>query len=1346
METLHKQLIKSFSIMMSLLLVFSIVVPTVQATDTEEREESNLLIEASESTSLDTMIQDTVRYYQSTTTNLVSWWEMVALWGAGENLANGSWSLPSWQTKDPGLKEDTFDTEHIRYIFGLLAMGKNPSQAWETERNLYAELAAQQQEDGSIGGMNKHAWAMLALDAGEKLGHDTGTWDKSKKQQALKYVLDSQKDDGGFALFGTESDTDITGMVLLALGNYRGDSAADAAIERAKAYLKLRQLDLENGGFNSAGRFGMGDNANSLSTSVSGLVAVGENLLVEKWTVNGNTIVDAYKGFQLENGGFKWKHDDAKVNGMATEQALIALTDIQTGKSVWQRIAEPRVEEKPDGENAVQLAIQSASELMIQKGVVSEWQAIGLARAGIEVPASYNNYFKENLNSQVITKVGSGRLKITDVERLAIAAAALGLDARNVDGQGFSLIDKIHTSEHWTWENTDSILYQGNNGIIFALIALDSKAFAVPEDAKWTRDKLVAELLKNQKTDGSWSLQASTSGSTSIDITAMALTALAPYHHKSDVKNAIDKAAAFISTAQGPTGGFNEVFVGGISSEATSQVIIGLTANNIDPRGERFTKNGTDLIDHLLSFKADDGGFKHIMDEKTSNGMANEQALQALVAFDLFTKGEGRLYDFGKEVQPDPETGVMPVPPGEPFELNDSFQPDTSKPVILAFAGNNEQSLPKVTAERGKAKLEIPAGTQVTSTDWDGKIQAPTTLATSESVKATIDAKLGDRKIAKMGSHIKVGGAKPIHFNDYVTLTLSGYGANEAGLINTSGTFELIKKYSTKAEAASATQDVYAYPEGNDLIIKTKHFTEFLTFETEAVEPENPGTGGGGETTPPATKTVTLSVEKRTMDGTDIIKAMDVSLQSGDTAFTLLKRVVGEKGISIDYIGNGATLYVQAIDGLGEFDGGPDSGWMYSVNGIYPNFSAGLYTLQDGDVLRWRYTKDLGHDIGGGYVPEGGNPGGGGSTNPEPNPDEGEILVPSDKPFVLDQAYQNDATVPVTANFGEQTVLPQVTAPRGNTLLEVGQGTKVTSDWDGKLQLPTSLSTTGFDLQQINKVLGLNGLTVSALDFRLKVGGAKTITFDQHVTLTLKGRGDMEVGFIDDKGNFKLIKKYPSAIRATDNEYAYPSGKDLIIQTNHFTEFVTFKPTVIDKPIEFTDVGNNWAKEFIEKAAQTGVIKGYPDGTFRPNNTITRAQAASIVVRGLGLTTDKSAPFQDIIGYDKETQQEIAAAYQHGIVIGQQGKFNPGNEVTRSQLALMLHRAYTQKTGKEYVTKQTAPYPDIGGYDEETVNAISMLYELEIATGSDGKYKPAAATTRAQAAKMFVNFFEHLER
>src|SRR5699024_11914027 len=94
-------------------------------------------------------------------------------------------------------------------------------------------------------------------------------------------------------------------------------------------------------------------------------------------------------------------------------------------------------------------------------------------------------------------------------------------------------------------------------------------------------------------------------------------------------------AIDFLSDFQNDEGGFTESFVGGTSSEATAQAIIGLTAYGMDPTHEKFTKNGNNLIDHLLTYQNEDGGFSHLIGDPT-NDMATEQALQALVAYDFF--------------------------------------------------------------------------------------------------------------------------------------------------------------------------------------------------------------------------------------------------------------------------------------------------------------------------------------------------------------------------------------------------------------------------------------------------------------------------------------------------------------------------------------------------------------------------------------------------------------------------------------------------------------------------------------------------------------------------------------
>lgn len=175
-------------------------------------------------------------------------------------------------------------------------------------------------------------------------------------------------------------------------------------------------------------------------------------------------------------------------------------------------------------------------------------------------------------------------------------------------------------------------------------------------------------------------------------------------------------------------------------------------------------------------------------------------------------------------------------------------------------------------------------------------------------------------------------------------------------------------------------------------------------------------------------------------------------------------------------------------------------------------------------------------------------------------------------------------------------------------------------------------------------------------------------------------------------------------------------------------------------PILFSDIANHGLKNYIEHAAVAGIIGGYPDGTFKPDQNLTRVQAATIIVRALGLKTDEVAPFGDIGNYADKTKADINAAYKYGIIKGNKGNFNPTDLVTRAQLALMIERAYGSVTGKAYKASTKAPYSDYGNYNAEVVNAISMLHELDVATGFEGKFMPSSSTTRAQAAKMVVNF------
>jgi 2',3'-cyclic-nucleotide 2'-phosphodiesterase (5'-nucleotidase family) len=180
--------------------------------------------------------------------------------------------------------------------------------------------------------------------------------------------------------------------------------------------------------------------------------------------------------------------------------------------------------------------------------------------------------------------------------------------------------------------------------------------------------------------------------------------------------------------------------------------------------------------------------------------------------------------------------------------------------------------------------------------------------------------------------------------------------------------------------------------------------------------------------------------------------------------------------------------------------------------------------------------------------------------------------------------------------------------------------------------------------------------------------------------------------------------------------------------------------------IPFMDVDwLDWEFPFVQNLYYKDLIKGTTDSTFSPYSQLTRAQAASLIVRALDLENEASATFTDLGNVAQATKNEIAAANEAGIVFGQKGEFMPYKSVTRAQFALMLNRAYDYKMDPDYEVGAKADFSDFGTYDQETVDAISMLAELEIANGIDGKFMPGNPTTRAQTAKMISNFLTHLK-
>ena len=268
-----------------------------------------------------------------------------------------------------------------------------------------------------------------------------------------------------------------------------------------------------------------------------------------------------------------------------------------------------------------------------------EWMVIGLARSGRTVPGVEDYYQKAVEYVQQSIDPDTGRLhkaKSTDNSRMILALTAIGKDVTNVGG--YNLLAGLSDLEF--------VKYQGNNGPIWALLALDSGNYPVPSGGTTTRQALIDEILSVQTSDGGWAISGDRADS---DMTGMALTALAPYYKKDPtVKQAIDKAIARLSEMQDDDGGFSTTYGDGkyiATSESTAQVLTALSALGIDADTDsRFIKNGGSVVDALLRYYVNGGGFKHVMDGEI-DGMGTEQAYYALTAYYRFLSGKTNLYD-----------------------------------------------------------------------------------------------------------------------------------------------------------------------------------------------------------------------------------------------------------------------------------------------------------------------------------------------------------------------------------------------------------------------------------------------------------------------------------------------------------------------------------------------------------------------------------------------------------------------------------------------------------------------------------------------------------------------------
>lgn len=312
-----------------------------------------------------------------------------------------------------------------------------------------------------------------------------------------------------------------------------------------------------------------------------------------------------------------------------------------------------------------------------------EWAVIALVRSGAEVPESYIRDYYDRVAAQIdIVRGLLSSVKYSEYSRVALAIAAVGADPRNVGGY-----DTLAPLSDY-----DMTVNQGVNGPVFALIALGGTGTGDEEII----ERYIGYILGRQLADGGFTLSGTVSDP---DTTAMALTALSPYSSRADARPAIDRALDRLSQIQQQTGGFTSF--SSTNSESVSQAIIALCSLGITMDDARFVKNGNTLLDNLLTYKTEGGGFEHERGGGVSL-MATEQALCALAALRRCEAGQNALYDMSD----------APPLPGAAAGGREGAHPDVSVPGVTGTAVefNDIDGFGGGTAVRALAERGIVTG------------------------------------------------------------------------------------------------------------------------------------------------------------------------------------------------------------------------------------------------------------------------------------------------------------------------------------------------------------------------------------------------------------------------------------------------------------------------------------------------------------------------------------------------------------------------------------------------------------------------------------------------------------
>lgn len=363
--------------------------------------------------------------------------------------------------------------------------------------------------------------------------------------------------------------------------------------------------------------------------------------------------------------------------------------------------------------------------------------------------------------------------------------------------------------------------------------------------------------------------------------------------------------------------------------------------------------------------------------------------------------------------------------------------------------------------------------------------------------------------------------------------------------------------------------------------------------------------------------------------GRTYFPAQNLSIRPGeDTAFSLLQKT----GLTYkyNYHKTYSGVYVSSIEGLAEFDGGPNSGWMYRVNGEFPNHSASLHKIYAGDKVEWLYTRDLGKDLGAKFDEE-------------------------------EEGYQ----VTINHNQGGQV------SPSGQVKVKKGENLHLTIKADS-----------GY---AIDKVLvdGQDQGKVTSYQF-------SNLDRNHRVEVRFVQVKDFDTKDIINQGN-KTLRDIPGHWAQGAMTYCldkgYFAGKgdgtfganDPVSRGDLVTVLGRRRKAPVKAEKSFKDVNpNTYYGPYVAWSKKQGLAHGY-GGNFRPKDSMTREEMAKVFQDYLKaekkLSKREKRTFKDQKKISSWAKESVDTLTSQGILVGdQKGNFNPKQTLTRAQVAQVLYQ------------------------------------------------------------------------